>query len=111
MKATVFLGYTSNMISSGVRETIRFLVQHKMVDVIVTTAGGIEEDLMKCFNDTYIGDFALAGRALRAKGVNRIGNLLVPNDNYCAFEDWVKPLLHTMHDEQERDGVVWSPRK
>ena len=111
VKATVFLGYTSNMISSGVRETIRFLVQHKMVDVIVTTAGGIEEDLMKCFNDTYIGDFALAGRALRAKGVNRIGNLLVPNDNYCAFEDWVKPLLHTMHDEQERDGVVWSPSK
>jgi deoxyhypusine synthase len=28
---TIFLGYTSNMISSGVRDTIRFLVQHKMV--------------------------------------------------------------------------------
>lgn len=28
---TVFLGYTSNMVSSGLRETIRFLVQHKMV--------------------------------------------------------------------------------
>ena len=28
---TIFLGYTSNMVSCGVRETIRFLVQHKMV--------------------------------------------------------------------------------
>ena len=28
---TVFLGYTSNMASCGVRDTIRFLVQHKMV--------------------------------------------------------------------------------
>lgn len=27
---TIFLGYTSNMISSGVRETIRFLAQHRM---------------------------------------------------------------------------------
>lgn len=28
---TIFLGYTSNMISSGVRESIRYLVQHRMV--------------------------------------------------------------------------------
>jgi deoxyhypusine synthase len=28
---TIFLGFTSNMSSCGVRDTIRFLVQHKMV--------------------------------------------------------------------------------
>lgn len=28
---TIFLGYTSNMISSGVRESIRYLAQHRMV--------------------------------------------------------------------------------
>ena len=48
VKCTIFLAYTSNMISSGVRESIRYLCQHKMVDCIVTTAGGIEEDIMKC---------------------------------------------------------------
>jgi hypothetical protein len=31
-----------------------------------------------------IGDFALDGRSLRLKGINRIGNLLVPNDNYVS---------------------------
>jgi deoxyhypusine synthase len=36
---TIFFGYTSNMVSSGLRETIRFLVQHKLIDCIVTTAG------------------------------------------------------------------------
>lgn len=45
---TIFLGYTSNMISCGMREYIRFLVQHKMVDCLVSTAGGIEEDFIKC---------------------------------------------------------------
>ena len=30
-KCTIYLSYTSNMISSGVRETICFLVKHKMV--------------------------------------------------------------------------------
>lgn len=43
------------------REQIRWLVQHKMVDVLVTTAGGIEEDFIKCMGHTYMGDFQLKG--------------------------------------------------
>ena len=30
-KCTIFFSYTSNMISSGIRETIKFLVQNKLV--------------------------------------------------------------------------------
>ena len=109
VKATIFFSYTSNMISSGNREVIRFLVQHKMVDVIVTTAGGIEEDFLKCYAPHYMGDFRLKGEKLRRKGLNRIGNLIVPNKNYCLFEDWFAPLLNKMHDEQEADGTIWTP--
>lgn len=100
---TIFLGFTSNMVSSGVRDTIRFLVEHRMVDCLVTTAGGVEEDLIKCLAPTYIGDFHLDGSKLRDKGLNRIGNLLVPNDNYCLFEDWVTPHLDTMLEEQKTE--------
>lgn len=108
---TIFLGYTSNMISSGLRDTIRFLVKNKLVDCVVTTAGGVEEDLIKCLAPTYIGDFNLSGKMLRLRGINRIGNLLVPNDNYCLFEEWVTPLLDEMLDEQITDGTVWSPSR
>lgn len=55
VKSTIFLGYTSNMASCGVRETIRYLCEHKMVDVIVATAGGVEEDFIKCLAPTYLG--------------------------------------------------------
>jgi deoxyhypusine synthase len=108
---TIFLSYTSNLISAGMRETILFLVKHKLIDVVVTTAGGIEEDFIKCLAPTYIGDFKLPGKDLRAKGINRIGNLIVPNENYCLFEDWIMPVIETMADEQEKDGVRWSPSK
>lgn len=108
---TIFLGYTSNMISSGLRETIRFLVKNKLVDCIVTTAGGVEEDLIKCLAPTFIGDFNLSGKALRTRGINRIGNLLVPNDNYCKFEEWVTSILDEMLVEQIKDGIVWSPSR
>ena len=82
------------------------------MDVIVATAGGIEEDFIKCLAPTYIGDFALKGADLRTRGINRIGNLLVPNDNYCKFEDWLNPILDTMLEEQKtlvresRDGQL-----
>lgn len=47
VRCKIFLGYTSNLISAGVREHIKFLVKHSLIDVLVTTAGGIEEDFIK----------------------------------------------------------------
>lgn len=108
---TIFLGYTSNMISCGVREYIRFLVQHKMVDCLVCTAGGIEEDFIKCLAPTISGEFNLSGSQLRTEGINRIGNLLVPNDNYCKFEDWIMPIFDKLHEEQEAENINWTPAK
>lgn len=110
-RCKVFLGYTSNMASCGVRETIRFLVQHRLVDVVVATAGGIEEDLIKCLAPTHLGDFSLPGQVLRKKGINRIGNLLVPNDNYVQFEKWLTPILDAMVTEQKETDQVWTPSR
>lgn len=107
----IFLGYTSNQVSCGNREAIRYLVQHKMVHVLVTTAGGIEEDFIKCLKPTLLGDFKLDGRALRKAGLNRIGNLLMPNENYCAFEDWLNPILDRLVEEQNEAAASGGPRK
>ena len=108
---TVYLGYTSNMVSSGLRDVIRFLVQNKWVDVLVTTGGGIEEDFIKCLAPFYIGNFELPGAQLRDAGINRIGNILVPNDHYAKFEQFLNPLLHEMADEQKANGTVITPSK
>ncbi|KAJ3293960.1 hypothetical protein HDU79_011725 [Rhizoclosmatium sp. JEL0117] len=110
-KCKIFLGYTSNMISSGLRESIRYLVEHKQVDVLVTSGGGVEEDFIKCLAKTYLSSFSVPGKELRAKGLNRIGNLVVPNANYCAFEDWVMPILDEMLEEQTTKGTHWTPSK
>ncbi len=77
----------------------------------MTTAGGVEEDLIKCLSKTYVGDFALKGSELRENGINRIGNLLVPNDNYCLFEDWIMPILDQLLNEQKLNQQIWSPSK
>ncbi|TNN19525.1 Deoxyhypusine synthase isoform 2 [Schistosoma japonicum] len=109
---TIFLAYTSNMVSSGVREVIRFLAEHNLVDVIVTSAGGVEEDFIKCLAPSYIGDFEKwRGHELREIGVNRIGNLLVPNNNYVEFEQWLLPILDQALEEQNSQNINWTPSK
>lgn len=91
--AFIYLGYTSNMMTTGVRETIKFLVKNKYIDILVTTAGGIEEDFIKCFGEFKIGEFNLDGGNLRDAGINRAGNILIPNSRYISFEKWVLPIL------------------
>ncbi|KAJ7781265.1 Deoxyhypusine synthase [Mycena metata] len=98
-RCNVFLGYTSNLISSGLREVFLHLVKHKHVSVLVTTAGGIEEDFIKCLGKTYLADFNLDGADLRKRGMNRIGNLI----------DWLTPILDAMLAEQKATGQVWTP--
>ena len=110
-RCKIYLGYTSNMISSGVRDIIRFLCQHKLVDVIVTTAGGIEEDFMKCLAKAYVARSEYNDKDLRVKGINRIGNIFVPNDNYCLLEDWTTPLFNEMNKMQVEEGINWTPSK
>lgn len=107
----IYLGYTSNMISSGLREILRYLVENKKVDVCVTSGGGFEEDIIKCLGDTVLGDFRLKGKELRDKAINRIGNLLVPNDNYLKFEDFSMPILEELYQEQKETGKVYTPHE
>ena len=55
---------------------------------------------MKTLAPHYVGDWESRGAALRLRGLNRLGDLLVPNLNYVALEEWFMPLLRAMHDEQ-----------
>ncbi|MCX6708689.1 MAG: deoxyhypusine synthase [Candidatus Woesearchaeota archaeon] len=108
-KCTIYLGYTSNMVTSGLRDVFRYLAEHRLVDIIVTTAGGVEEDIIKCIKPFILGDFEASGAELREKGVNRTGNIFVPNSRYCAFEDWLMPLLDKLAKEQRESGHIIAP--
>ena len=103
-KAFIYLGYTSNMVSSGLRDIFRYLVKNKKVNLIVTTAGGIEEDIIKCLGDFVLGDFKASGKELRKKGINRIGNIFVSNNRYVEFERFFQPVLEEIYQRQIKTG-------
>src|SRR3989344_892583 len=117
-KAFIYLGYTSNLVSSGLRDIFRYLVQQKKVNIVVTTAGGIEEDIIKCLGNFILGDFRASGKLLREKGINRIGNIFASNNRYVEFEKFFQPILEEIYQEQEKTGkvitasdLIWSMGK
>jgi len=105
--ATIFLTFTSNMVSSGLREIFAQLAKEKKIDVIITTVGSVEEDFIKSGKSFLLGDFNCDDAVLHKRGINRIGNILVPNDRYVWFEEKIQPILKEMYEEKK----IWSPHE
>lgn len=104
--AKIFLTFTSNMVTSGLRGFFAQLIKLKMADVIVTTAGGLEEDIMKANGAKFdIGSFNADDVELHEQGVNRVGNLHIPNEYYMQFEDTLLPILDELYQKEKRWAV------
>jgi deoxyhypusine synthase len=104
--AKIFLTFTSNMVTSGLRGFFAQIVKLGMADVIVTTVGGIEEDIMKASGEKFkIGKFSSDDVELHEKGINRIGNILVNNESYMHFEDMLMGILDKLYAKQKRWAV------
>lgn len=104
----IFLSATSNMVSSGNRDILKYLVKHKKIHALVMSAGAVEEDIIKCFKSFVIGSFDIAGRALFDKGVGRIGNIFAPYDRYLYFEKFMNPFFDRIYREMQK-GKILTP--
>jgi len=101
---TKFLSFTADIIATGTRGVIRELVKRKLVDVIITTCGTLDHDVARCFKDYYKGSFVMNDSQLYHEGVNRLGNVLVPNDSYgIVIEKKIIALLETLYKEGKRE--------
>ena len=97
-----FLTFTSNMTTSGLRGFFAQLIQLGLIDVVVTTSGSIEEDLMKALGENFqISSFNADDVQLHEKGENRIGNLTIRNESYMRFEDKMSELLTSIYEKQK----------
>jgi deoxyhypusine synthase len=103
----VFLSLPACVISTGLRGVVRDLVKHRMVDAVITTCGLLDHDLARIWQDYYHGEFIMDERALHRDGVNRLGNVLVPNESYGeVLEARMQPVLAELFAEKE----TWSTR-
>ncbi|RLE47530.1 deoxyhypusine synthase, partial [Candidatus Woesearchaeota archaeon] len=101
--AKIFLTFTSNMVTSGLRGFFAQLIRLGMANVIVTTVGGIEEDIMKATGEKFsIGRFDEDDVELHEQGINRVGNIMINNESYMNFEDRINPILAKLYEKKKR---------
>lgn len=104
---TRILSFPAALMATGVRGVIVGMVREGMVDAIVTTCGTLDHDLARTWRDYYHGSFDLDDRALHREEVNRLGNVLVPNESYGEIlEERLQPWLTEMFAARKR----WSTR-
>ncbi len=103
--AKIFLTFTSNMVTSGLRGFFAQLCKLKILDILVTTSGSIEEDIMKSFGENFeIVNFNTDDVALHERGENRVGNLLIHTESYMKFEDKMNEFLSKVYGKKKSCG-------
>ncbi len=108
-----FMSFPACIIATGCRGVIKDIVKNKLADVIVTTCGTLDHDLARFWKDYYHGDFMMDDTKLRREGINRLGNVLVPNESYgIVLEEKMQPVLQELWDEGKREfsgvDLIWE---
>ena len=97
---TTFLSFPAALMATGSRGVLRGLVERKLVDAVVTTCGTADHDLARVWQPYYHGDFEMDDVALHRLGVNRLGNVLVPNESYgIVLEKKLQPMLRDLWND------------
>ena len=103
--AKIYLTLTSNIVSSGLREVVAYLVREGFVDVIITTSGSLTEDVIKTEKPFKMGEWDADEAELREQGINRLGNIYVPSDRYV----WLEEYLYDFFDEFFAEEKIRTP--
>jgi len=99
-----FLSFTGNLVATGTRGIFKELAKRKLIDVIITTCGTIDHDMARCWRNYYKGSFIMNDTKLHQEGINRLGNVLVPNDSYGAIiEQKMQTLLENLWNEGTKE--------
>jgi deoxyhypusine synthase len=80
---TVFLSFTGNVVSTGLRGVISQMIRSGKVNIIVTTCGALDHDLARSFGARYAsGKFEYDDVMLNQLEIHRLGNVLIPLEDY-----------------------------
>lgn len=97
-----FLSFPACIIATGARGIIRDMIKKNMIDCIITTCGTLDHDLARVWKNYYHGQFIADEVALHRKGVNRLGNVYVPNSSYgIVLEKRMQPILKKLYKNKK----------
>lgn len=103
-----FLSFPACICSTGTRGVIKDLLRYKLVDIVITTSGTLDHDLARIWENYYHGSFNVDDIKLHKNGINRLGNIFIPNRCYGEIlEDKITPIINEAYNIKKR----WSTKE
>ena len=96
-----WLSFPACLCATGTRGFFVEAIKRKAYNIIITTCGTLDHDIARTFQSYYHGAFELDDVELGEQGLNRLGNVIVPNECYGEIIDC---LLYT--SPSPRDGLL-----
>lgn len=105
---TLLFSFPACIVATGLRGVIADFINRGYVDGIVTTGGTIDHDIAKAYGNYYHGSFDLDDILLNRLDIHRLGNVLIPMENYgLLIESKITQIL----DELSKIKYRWSVRE
>jgi len=110
-----FLSFTANLVATGLRGLLADLIREGYFNVIITTGGTIDHDLARSFGGKYYeGHFEYDDTMLKELEIHRLGNILIPFENYgLLMEKIVSENINKIIEKNKRKEfagyeVLWE---
>ncbi len=98
---TIFLGVAGAMVPGGMRQVIIDLIELDYIDVLICTGATLTHDIIEAYGFQHIhGSAHVDDKILAEKNLNRIYNVLLPNEAYENFEDNIQSILNEIKTEK-----------
>jgi len=108
-ETTIFMSFPADIIATGLRGVIKEIVKRKWVDIIITTCGTLDHDLARSYKDYYIGEFRMDDVKLKDSEVHRLGNVLIPFDNYGGIiQEKMREFLNSLKDKGVKEVSTYE---
>ncbi|MBV9281029.1 MAG: deoxyhypusine synthase family protein, partial [Chloroflexi bacterium] len=97
---TIFLGYAGSMSTTGQWKIVKWLIENRYVDVLVSTGANVSEDLFEALGFSYYQGTHLADDAdLLDKQIDRYYDVYADELQYRRMERCIYDFLSTLETE------------
>ncbi|MFO8017379.1 MAG: deoxyhypusine synthase family protein [Promethearchaeia archaeon] len=107
-KILTVLTLSGAMVPAGMGEIICVLMEHGLIDVIISTGANISHDLIDAVADGghYQGSAEVDDEDLFNYRINRIYDVFLPEDNYDLTEDVLLKIIQDSFDQKKIEMCV-----
>jgi len=93
------------MVPAGMGELICTLMEHKLIDVLISTGANIIHDLVDVFSNIghYVGSSDVDDEELFKNRINRIYDVFLPEENYQKAENNILHLIRELFPQKKVD--------